>query len=100
MNDVINAQGYSQAAWWNRIPRSAWWLMAAVAVVGCALVGYGSQAFKTKAYFVWVLPATIAVSFFLIADIDSPRGGLIRVEPLNLEDVAQSIHARVSAAPA
>jgi len=24
MNDVLNAQGYTQAAWWNRIPAAAW----------------------------------------------------------------------------
>lgn len=93
MNDVLNAQGYAQAAWWNRIPRSAWWLMVTIAVVGCALVGYGARAFKAEAYFMWVLPVVVSTSFFLIADIDSPRGGLIRVTPLNLIDVAKSMHA-------
>ena len=44
MNDVLNSQGYSQAAWWNRIPRSAWWLMTTIAIVGCMLVGYGARA--------------------------------------------------------
>src|SRR5262247_2221551 len=24
MNDVLNSQGYTQAAWWNRIPLAAW----------------------------------------------------------------------------
>lgn len=24
MNDVLNSQGYTQAAWWNRIPIGAW----------------------------------------------------------------------------
>jgi hypothetical protein len=24
MNDVLNSQGYTQAAWWNRIPVAAW----------------------------------------------------------------------------
>ena len=32
MNDVINSQGYTQAAWWNRIPAAAWSLMAVIAV--------------------------------------------------------------------
>ena len=27
MNDVLNSQAYTQAAWWNRIPASAWGLM-------------------------------------------------------------------------
>jgi hypothetical protein len=31
-----------------------------------------------------IFPFVIAVSFFLIADIDSPRGGIIRIEPRNL----------------
>ena len=32
MNDVLNSQGYTQAAWWNRIPTAAWSLMAAIAL--------------------------------------------------------------------
>jgi len=28
-----------------------------------------------------VLPLLVSISFFLIADIDSPRGGRIRVHP-------------------
>src|SRR5271170_3792276 len=34
MNDVLNSQGYTQAAMWNRIPVSAWGLMIAIAVGG------------------------------------------------------------------
>jgi hypothetical protein len=100
MNDVLNSQGYTQAAWWNRIPRSAWWLMAAIAIIGCMLVGYGAQSFEAEAYFIWVLPVVISISFFLIADIDSPRNGLVRVNPQNLIDVAQSMHASIAAHPA
>ena len=29
MNDVLNSQGYAQAAWWNRIPAGAWPLLSA-----------------------------------------------------------------------
>src|SRR6201998_1140142 len=31
MNDVLNTQGYTQAAWWNRIPVGAWCLMISIA---------------------------------------------------------------------
>jgi hypothetical protein len=31
-----------------------------------------------------ILPTLIAISMFLIADIDCPRGGVIRVLPQNL----------------
>jgi hypothetical protein len=33
------------------------------------------------------LPLIVAVSFFLIADIDSPRRGVIRVHPQNMESL-------------
>jgi hypothetical protein len=41
MNDVLNSQGYTQAAWWNRIPFAAWVLMTAIAICGNLLVGFG-----------------------------------------------------------
>ena len=83
MNDVLNSQGYTQAAWWNRIPRGAWCLMFGIALFSNALVGYGARRPDTK--LLLVLPVVVAVSLFLIADIDSPRGGVIRVRPQNLE---------------
>ena len=49
MNDVLNSQGYTQAAWWNRIPTSAWGLMIAIAVCCNLLVGYGARS-AAKSY--------------------------------------------------
>jgi len=89
MNDVLNSQGYTQAAWWNRIPASAWSLMAAIAVGCCALVGYSGHEARTP--LLVVLPAVLSTAFFLIADVDSPRHGIIRVRPQNLLSVAQTI---------
>jgi hypothetical protein len=43
MNDVLNAQGYTQAAWWNCIPIAAWSLMAAIAIFSNLLIGYGAR---------------------------------------------------------
>jgi hypothetical protein len=39
-----------------------------------------------------VLPVVVSVAFLLIADIDSPRGGLIHVAPQNLSSLAGSLH--------
>jgi hypothetical protein len=82
MNDVLNSQGYTQAAWWNRIPVGAWCLMFGIALFSNALLGYGARRVEIKMFM--ILPLVVAVSFFLIADIDSPRGGVIRVAPQNL----------------
>ena len=83
MNDVINSEGYTQAAWWNRIPTAAWILLITIAVLGSLMVGYGGKA-KSRPLMRWVLPLIVSISVFLIADIDSARGGMIRVKPQNL----------------
>src|SRR5271167_1929717 len=48
MNDVLNSQGYTQAAWWNRIPVAAWVFLMLTAI-GCnVLVGYGARSVSAK----------------------------------------------------
>ena len=94
MNDVLNSQGYTQAAWWNRIPTSAWGLLALTAICCNLLVGYGGRRSDPGAKRLIVLPIVIAVSFLLIADIDAPRGGLIHVSPQNLVSLQQSLHGQ------
>ena len=94
MNDVLNSQGYVQAAWWNRIPYAAWSLMAAIAICANLLVGFGARNFKKNVGLFMIFPFVTSVSFFLIADIDSPRGGVIRIEPRNLITLQNSLSAK------
>jgi hypothetical protein len=89
MNDVLNTQGYTQAAWWNRIPPAAWALMAAIALCANVLVGLGATKVKGEFKLLLVLPLILGIAFFLIADIDSPRRGVIRVVPQNLHSLEQ-----------
>jgi hypothetical protein len=89
MNDVLNSQGYTQAAWWNRLPISAWLMLLIIAIFCNTLIGYGSRRRNTPVLL--ILPLLISISFFLIADIDSPSRGLIRVVPQNLLSVRQSL---------
>ena len=91
MNDVLNSQGYSQAAWWNRIPGSAWTLMILIAVCCNLLVGYGARSAGAKSGLLFILPLVISIAFLLISDIDSPRSGFIHVVPQNLVSLSQSL---------
>ena len=93
MNDVINRQGYTQAARWNRIPLPAWGLMAAIALFSNFLIGYGEKTPGANKKLLLIVPLAISVSLLLIADIDSPQGGLIRVSPQNLISLADSLKA-------
>jgi hypothetical protein len=94
MNDVLNAKGYAQAAWWNRVPAPAWGLMAAIAICSNLLIGYGLRTVERKDTLLLVLPIVVSISFFLISDIDSPRGGIIHVHPQNLISLSRSLHGR------
>jgi hypothetical protein len=88
MNDLLNSQGYTQAAWWNRIPVAAWALMGIIATICNLLFGYGA---RHSSYVSIVLPIIVSIAFFLIADIDSPRGGIIRVSSENLVAVSRTM---------
>jgi hypothetical protein len=93
MNDVLNSQGYTQAAWWNRIPSGAWILMVSVAICSNVLIGYDRRHAHPGSIRLIVLPLVLCIAFFLIADIDSPERGVIRVRPQNLISLAQSLNA-------
>ncbi|QSN63041.1 hypothetical protein [Caballeronia sp. M1242] len=84
MNDALNSQDYSEAARINHIPLGVWVLMILIALLGCAVQGYGAKGKRRTVLLMTILPVTISLSLTLIADIDSPRGGIIRIQPQNL----------------
>lgn len=91
MNDVLNTQSYTQAAWWNRIPVGAWLLLFIVAFFSNALAGYNLRSLRAANLRLLVFPLVVSTAFFLIAEIDSPRRGVIQVTPQNLLSLSHSI---------
>lgn len=91
MNDVLNSQGYAQAAHWNRIPTAAWILLVSIAIFCNLLIGYGAHGRSALVFL--ILPIALSISLFLIADIDAPRRGVIRIQPQNLESLANSLRS-------
>jgi hypothetical protein len=89
MNDISNAQRSSQGAWQNRIPRGAWVLMAIIALACSFLSCFRAHRSDWLAFL--IVPFAVSVSFFLIADIDSSTGGVIRLVPQNLQSLSQSL---------
>lgn len=78
----------------NRIPIPAWALMTAIALCSTVLIGIGAKSAGADSRLLLVLPLVVAIAFFLIADIDSPRQGFIRVIPQNLASLAQSLRVQ------
>jgi hypothetical protein len=63
-----------------------------MAIVSNTLLGYRE---RSKGLLVLlVVPVVASIAFFLIADIDSPRGGVIRVTPNNLIAISVEMNAR------
>jgi hypothetical protein len=92
LNDVLNSRGFTQGAWWNRIPIAAWTLMVAIAMCSHVMIGFRER--RNKPIVLLILPLVVSITFLLIADIDTPRGGLIRVIPQNLISLSQSLHGK------
>jgi hypothetical protein len=89
MNEVLDSRDFTQAARWNRIPAAAWALMFVIAMLANMLLGYGAHG--RAVVLSTIMPLIVAISFLLIADIDSPVGGIIRVHPDNLSATADSL---------
>jgi hypothetical protein len=63
--------------------------MIVISIFCNLMTGYSAQG--RSPYVLLILPIVLSISLFLIADIDSPRMGLIRVRPLNLDSLAESL---------
>jgi hypothetical protein len=92
MNDVMALQLSTQSTEWNHIPRSVWLLMVVISV-GCSFL-IGLRARRTDWLVFLIMPVALSISFFLISDLDSPRGGAIRVVPKDLISLSQSLRGQ------
>lgn len=91
INDVLSAQGNTQAAWLNRLPAGVWTIMGLIALATNVLIAVSER--RKGLLLLLILPVIVSTSFLLIADIDNPRGGLIHVVPHNLIAVAHALRA-------
>jgi hypothetical protein len=54
-------------------------------------VGYGFRSPAAVRRLSFIMPLLVSVALALIADIDSPRQGVIRVQPQNLIDLVDTM---------
>ena len=91
INDVVRTRGDTHASWNNRVPFTAWMMMGSIAFFAMLLVGIGIQRPQRFPQILVVLPLIISIAFFLIADVESPRLGLISVVPDNLRELSGTL---------
>ena len=85
VNDVLDAQGSTQAAWLNRLPAGVWAIMGLIALATNVLIGVSER--NKGVLLRLILPVILSTSF----DIDSPRGGLVPTLPHNLVAVRPAL---------
>jgi len=93
MNDVLNSEAYATSGWSYHIPTSDWVLMTAIAICASVLVGVDAKDPKSGSRLLVILPIVVSIALFLIADIDSPREGLIRSRPISLLHLSNLLNA-------
>jgi hypothetical protein len=94
LNDMIDLHEKRMAASENRIPNTIWGMLVLLGVVTCFTVGLGQR--RRMVVSMIVPPLVIAVVMALVADIDSPRSGSIKVSQGSL----MRLHDDLNAAPA
>lgn len=87
MNELMDTQRLTNAAWSNRIPVAAWVMMIGISLCCTVLFGYRVQHPDWRLFI--MMPLAVAIALLMISDIDSARSGAIRVEPGNLAALSQ-----------
>jgi len=95
LNEMFDMQTRRSEARGNRIPVEAWLLLIFIAMVSTSLAGYeiGAETLgeSGRRWMLNVLPLVLAVVLMLIADLDTPRSGLIRVDLHPLMELQKEI---------
>ncbi|EHN8909278.1 MULTISPECIES: bestrophin-like domain [Enterobacteriaceae] len=85
-SELRTAQQQTTALHQRNIPDAAWLVILLLAMMTCCMAGR-QHADRRHGLYLLVLPVMISLSLFLVAEIDIPGEGIIRVMPDDLEHV-------------
>lgn len=94
LNDSIDLSEKRLAALEARIPIAIWLMLGFVSLLTCFLTGYSMR--RKFVLMTLVSPLMISVVLALIADMDSPRSGLIRVHQQSMERLQTDLQGTLS----
>ncbi|MEL5428859.1 hypothetical protein [Serratia nevei] len=81
----------TQADWRRQIPDVAWAVLILFASCASFLSGYQYRGRPGLHVFILLLPGLTALTLFVIAEIDLPGEGIIRVAPVDLRQLASTL---------
>jgi len=93
LNELIDLDAERLAASRNHVPNSVWMLLLIVASTVCWTTGYSTGLGEAgrHALPMIVLPVLLAIVTTIIADIDNPRRGLIKVSQQSMVDLQRTL---------
>ncbi len=93
LNDLIDLDGKRQAASRNHVPSTVWLLLMLVAITVCWTSGYTTSLGESgrHALSMVILPLLLTVVITIIADLDHPQRGLIKVSQQSMVDVQNTL---------
>ena len=93
LNDLIDLDGKRQAAFRNHVPGSVWLLLMLVSVTVCWTTGYATALGEAgrHALSMVILPVLLTIVITIIADLDNPRHGLIKVSQQSMIDLQNTL---------
>jgi hypothetical protein len=81
LNEMIDITTTRQTATRNHPPFAVFLLLCGVSLIGALLVGYGTSPNKERGWFhTMVFAAVLALTVYVIIDLEFPRLGLIRID--------------------
>jgi hypothetical protein len=98
LNETIDLGEKRLTALENRIPPTIWLMLLLIAGLTCLTSGYGQR--RRFWLIALVSPLMIAIVMGLIADLDSPRSGFLRVDLSSLDRLAQDLQNEQRQPPA
>ncbi len=92
LNETFDIREKQELAYTNHLPKSITALLLIASVITFAGLGFISGVNNQRlGVFSLLLGLLFALTLFVIVDLDRPRGGLIRVRPVNLERLKQDV---------
>lgn len=90
-SELYDNQQKTVIGWQEQIPAAAWILLFLFSVSSNLLIGYNIRGIQGKNWMIYILPFLMAVSLFIIAEIDVPGEGVIHVSSKNLDALKSRI---------
>ena len=94
LNDTIDMSEKRLSGLENRIPISIWIMLLSISILTCTTVGYSA---RLRFWMVWIVsPLMISIVMGLIADLNSPRSGMIRTDVSSMLRLQHDLNRNVT----